>query len=74
MKLFILNKQVFEDSVLESKAVHIIAYHNLISNVACGVVPLEISADNLYGGIAFFDFKSKKGDVYFYNFRSVVYA
>lgn len=76
MKLFIINKQEFEkefdflDSTsLSSKDIHSRAYSQLLKSLEKNQsIPLMLTPDYDNDGVAVFDFLSKKGDIYFYQF------
>ena len=74
MKLFITNKQEFEsqfdfDPSL-SRKVHIGAFNELrLSIASSNSIPLMLTPNYDHEGIVLFDFVSKKGDLYFYQFN-----
>ena len=72
MKLFILNKDHFEDVFGKdlSRIVHQRAYRELYNSLAEYNIPLVLTPNYKEEGVAIFDFKSKKGDIYFYEFAT----
>lgn len=81
MKLFITNKGHFEEHFdrkdyrdgyyYTSQKIHQIAFNELQSSLADGKIPLVLSPDYKDDiSAAIFEFKSKKGDIYFYEFTT----
>lgn len=70
MKLFILNKDHFESVFGKdlSRTIHQRAYRELYNSLAEYNIPLVLTPNYKEEGVAIFDFKSKKGDIYFYEF------
>lgn len=76
MKLFIINKQEFEETfdcldskTYSSKLIHSDAYSQLMKSIEINhSIPLLLSPAYDEQGLALFNFLSKKGDIYFYQF------
>lgn len=85
MKLFITNKSEFEHhfsgcidtyTYLTTKEIHQKAFNILLSSISEGSIPTHILApykrDKNRDGDAIFVFKTKKEDVYFYEFETTI--
>lgn len=70
MKLFITNKDEFEDWNINSKYYHVQAYNFLKKKIEVEqVIPLNIYIDvPNHESIVMFQFVNKKDDVYFFEF------
>lgn len=80
MKLFITNKNYFESNFTRQdyrdgfyktpKEIHISAFNNLMESVSDNNIPIILVGDYKDDGwgMAIFEFKSKKDDIYFYEF------
>lgn len=76
MKLFIINKPEFEETFdcldsksFSSKLIHSDAYSQLMKSIEINhSIPLILTPSYDENGIALFNFLSKKGDIYFYQF------
>lgn len=78
MKLFITNKDYFEESFTRKdyrggyyatpKEIHKRAFNQLQSSIANNNIPIILYAEYKDFGDAIFEFKSKKGDIYFYEY------
>ena len=76
MKLFIINKPEFEETFdcldsksFSSKLIHSEAYSQLMKSIEINnSIPLLLTPSYDENGIALFNFLSKKGDIYFYQF------
>ena len=70
MKKF-FDREDYKDGFYKtSKQIHQGAFNELSKNVSENNIPIIIATNYKYGGFAIFEFKSKKEDVYFYEFIS----
>lgn len=75
MKLYVVNKPVFEESVkgfYNSKEAHISAFNTLNSSVSSNSIPINLLGYFGENSCAVFQFKSFKDEVYFYEFVDVI--
>ncbi len=77
MKLFITNKQEFENQfddfsigILRTNEIHSKAYHQLLLSIDIdNCIPLTLTPNYDHEGIVIFDFVTKKNEVYYYSFN-----
>lgn len=72
MKLYITNKQDFQQAIGDTREVHKRAFNVLFKDVSDGYIPLSILVDYNEQEEALFNFSSVKDDVYFYLFESLI--
>ena len=74
MKLFITNKKTLDDlfnNKVQTRDIHISAFNELNTSInAHNSIPLVLTPNYDEYGICIFDFISKKGDIYFYEFST----
>lgn len=77
MKLFITNKQEFENvfddfnsKSFSTKVIHSSAYHQLLKSIDIdNCIPLMLTPSYDQEGVVILDFMTKKNDIYYYTFN-----
>jgi hypothetical protein len=77
MKLYILNKQEFEEYFSNNyeliKKIHITAFNELKNSIDGNFsIPLVLTPDYNNSSTCLFDFVNKKEDIYFYKFITTI--
>lgn len=77
MKLYILNKQEFEEHFSNNldltKKIHITAFNELKKSIDGNFsIPLALTPDYNNLSTCIFNFVNKKGDIYFYTFITTI--